>query len=68
MAMTSAGPPLPGSLTKTLAQALPEPLLHHALQRRMYELPLMVARATYFALAPFIGADAAGKVATGVGV
>ena len=38
--------------------------LHHALQRRMHELPLLVARATYFALAPFIGADAAGEIAT----
>jgi putative methionine-R-sulfoxide reductase with GAF domain len=28
----------------------------------------MVPRATYFALAPFIGAEAAGEVATGVGV
>ncbi len=30
----------------------------------MRELPVMVPRATYFALAPFIGAEAAGAVAT----
>ncbi len=42
-----------------------ELMLNHALQRRMHELPVMVPRATYFALAPFIGAEAAGEVATG---
>jgi hypothetical protein len=29
----------------------------------MHELPLMVPRATYCALAPFIGAEAAGGIA-----
>ena len=41
-----------------------ELMLHHALQGRTHELPVMVPRATYFALAPFIGAEAAGEVAT----
>jgi AcrR family transcriptional regulator len=38
--------------------------LHHALQGRIGELPAMVPRATYFSLAPFIGTEAAGEVAT----
>jgi AcrR family transcriptional regulator len=54
----------PGVTIEAIAGGLFELCLHHALQRRMRELPLMVPRATYFALAPFIGADAAGKVAT----
>jgi AcrR family transcriptional regulator len=58
----------PHVASAAIAGGLFELCLHHALQRRMHELPLMVPRATYFALAPFIGADAAGKVATGVGV
>jgi AcrR family transcriptional regulator len=41
-----------------------ELMLHHALQGRIRELPAMVPRATYFALAPFIGAEAAGDIAT----
>ncbi len=47
-----------------IAGGLFELMLHHALQHRMHELPVMVPRATYFALAPFIGAEAAGEVAT----
>ena len=47
-----------------IAGGLFELVLHHALQRRVHELPVMVPRATYFALAPFIGAEAAGEVAT----
>ena len=58
----------PHVATAAIAGGLCELCLHHALQRRMHELPLMAPRATYFALAPFIGADAAGKVATGVGI
>ena len=54
----------PDVTVEAIAGGLFELCLHHALQRRMYELPLMVPRATYFALAPFIGASAAGKVAT----
>jgi AcrR family transcriptional regulator len=54
----------PRVVTAAIAGGIFELCLHHALQRRMHELPLMVPRATYFALAPFIGADAAGKVAT----
>jgi AcrR family transcriptional regulator len=54
----------PPATVEAIAGGLFELCLHHALQRRMHELPLMVARATYFALAPFIGADAAGRVAT----
>jgi AcrR family transcriptional regulator len=40
-----------------------ELILHHALQDRMHELPTMVARATYFTLAPFVGAAAAAEIA-----
>ncbi len=47
-----------------IAGGLFELMLHHALQRRVHELPVLVPRATYFALAPFIGAEAAGEVAT----
>lgn len=47
-----------------IAGGLFELMLHHALQRRVHELPVMVPRATFFALAPFIGAEAAGEVAT----
>ncbi|HEY3759806.1 MAG TPA: TetR/AcrR family transcriptional regulator [Solirubrobacteraceae bacterium] len=53
----------PHVTSAAIAGGLFELCLHHALQRRMDELPLLVPRATYFALAPFIGADAAGKVA-----
>jgi AcrR family transcriptional regulator len=54
----------PDVTVEAIAGGLFELCLHHALQRRMHELPLLVPRATYFALAPFIGADAAGTVAT----
>jgi AcrR family transcriptional regulator len=53
---------------QAIAGGLFELMLHHALQHRMQELPVMVPRATFFALAPFIGAEAAGEVATGVAV
>jgi AcrR family transcriptional regulator len=54
----------PAVTVEAIAGGLFELCLHHALQRRMHELPLLVPRATYFALAPFIGAAAAGEVAT----
>jgi AcrR family transcriptional regulator len=54
----------PAVTVEAIAGGLFELCLHHALQRRMHELPLLVPRATYFALAPFIGANAAGKIAT----
>jgi AcrR family transcriptional regulator len=50
---------------EAIAGGLFELALHHAVEHRMHELPLLVPRATYFALAPFIGADAAGRVAVG---
>jgi AcrR family transcriptional regulator len=53
----------PHITAEAIAGGLFELCLHHALQRRMHELPLMVPRATYFALAPFIGAETAGRVA-----
>jgi AcrR family transcriptional regulator len=56
----------PNVTVEAIAGGLFELCLHHALQRRMHELPLMAPRATYFALAPFIGASAAGKVATAI--
>jgi AcrR family transcriptional regulator len=55
----------PPIAVEAIAGGVFELCLHHALQRRMHELPLMVPRATYFALAPFIGADAAAEIATG---
>jgi AcrR family transcriptional regulator len=54
----------PEVTVQAIAGGLFELMLHHALQRRVHELPVMVPRATYFALAPFIGAEAAGEVAT----
>lgn len=49
--------------SEAIASGIFELCLHHALQHRMHELPLMVPRATYFALAPFIGAETAGEIA-----
>ena len=54
----------PEVMVHAIAGGLFELMLHHALQRRMHELPVMVPRATYFALTPFIGAQAAGEIAT----
>jgi AcrR family transcriptional regulator len=54
----------PAVTAQAITGGLFELALHHALQRRIHELPAMVPRATYFALAPFIGAEAAGAVAT----
>ncbi len=64
LAPKSKRPPLVAS--GAIAGGIFELALHHALQRRIHELPAMVPRATYFALAPFIGAEMAGKVAVGV--
>ena len=50
-------------MVDAIAGGIFELMLHHALQDRMSELPVMVPRATYFALAPFIGAQEAGDVA-----
>ena len=58
------GQRVPGVTIEAIAGGLFELMLHHSLQRRMHELPVMVPRATYFALAPFVGAEAAGDVAT----
>jgi len=65
---TPGGVRVPEVTVQAIGGGLFELMLHHALQRRVPELPVMVPRATYFALAPFIGAEAAGEVATGVGV
>ncbi|HWX46406.1 MAG TPA: TetR/AcrR family transcriptional regulator [Solirubrobacteraceae bacterium] len=54
----------PNVTVEAIAGGLFELCLHHALQDRMRELPVMTPRATYFALAPFIGADTAGEIAT----
>lgn len=54
----------PAIALEAISGGLFELCLHHALQRRMRELPLLIPRATYFALAPFVGADAAGEIAT----
>jgi AcrR family transcriptional regulator len=62
--LTSDGERPPEVTIEAISGGLFELCLHHALQRRMHELPLMVPRATYLALAPFIGAEAAGAIAT----
>ncbi len=67
-AHTANGARPPEVTVQAIAGGLFELMLHHALQRRMQELPVMVPRATFFALAPFVGAEAAGEVATGVAV
>jgi AcrR family transcriptional regulator len=54
----------PSVTVDAIAGGLFELCLNHALHGRLRELPAMVPRATYFALAPFIGADAAGAIAT----
>jgi AcrR family transcriptional regulator len=54
----------PEVTVEAIAGGLFELCLHHALQDRMWELPTMVPRATYFALTPFIGAQAAAEIAT----
>ncbi len=60
----SGGQRPPEVMVHAIAGGLFELMLHHALQRRVHELPVMVPRATYFALAPFVGAEVAGEVAT----
>lgn len=67
-AHTPKGQRPPEVTIHAIAGGLFELMLHHALQRRMHELPVTVPRATFFALAPFVGAEAAGEVATGVAV
>ncbi len=54
----------PDIAVQAITGGLFELALHHAMQRRMHELPAMLPRATYFALAPFIGAREASEVAT----
>jgi AcrR family transcriptional regulator len=57
------GERLPDVTVEAIAGGLFELCLHHTLQGRVHELPAMVPHATYFALAPFIGAQAASEVA-----
>jgi AcrR family transcriptional regulator len=57
----------PDITLQAITGGLFELALHHAMQRRMHELPAMIPRATFFALAPFIGAQEASEVATAPG-
>jgi AcrR family transcriptional regulator len=54
----------PEVVVEAIVGGLFELCLHHSLHDRLYELPVLVPRATYFALAPFVGADEAAQVAT----
>ncbi len=58
--------PLPPAVTiEAIAGGLFELCLTYALMRRIENLPELLPRATYFALAPFIGSEQAWHVATG---
>ncbi len=65
--LSGNGHPIPDVTVHAIAGGLFELMLHYALQRRMAELPVLVPRATFFALAPFIGGEAAAEVAVGAG-
>jgi AcrR family transcriptional regulator len=54
----------PAVTIEAIAGGVVELCLSHALQESIGELPGLVPPATYFALAPFIGAEEAGRVAT----
>jgi AcrR family transcriptional regulator len=64
LAHSGNGTRQPEVMVHAIAGGLFELMLHYALQGRIHELPVIASRATYFALAPFIGAEAAGEVAT----
>jgi AcrR family transcriptional regulator len=55
---------LPTVTIEAIAGGIFELCFSYALQRRISELPELVPRAAYFALAPFIGAEEAGQIAT----
>jgi AcrR family transcriptional regulator len=57
------GPPLPVAV-EAIAGGLFDLCLQYALQGRIHELPELTASATYIALAPFLGGEEAGRVAT----
>jgi AcrR family transcriptional regulator len=61
---TSAGDRPPAVTIEAIAGGVSELCFSYALQRRITELSELVPRATYFALAPFVGAEAAGRIAT----
>jgi AcrR family transcriptional regulator len=54
----------PAVTIEAIAGGMVELCLSHALQESIGELPGLVPSATYFALAPFIGAEEAARVAT----
>jgi AcrR family transcriptional regulator len=54
---------VPSLTVEAIMGGLFELCLTHTLQRRTWELPSLVGPATYFALAPIIGMDAAAQVA-----
>jgi AcrR family transcriptional regulator len=60
------GTPPPPVTIDAIAGGVFDLCLHYALQGRIRELPEMIATATYFALAPFLGSREAARVATAV--
>jgi hypothetical protein len=54
----------PAVIIEAIAGGIFELCLHQALQRRIHELPGQAVAATYIALAPFLGAAQAARVAT----
>jgi AcrR family transcriptional regulator len=61
---TSAQTPPPPVAIEAIAGGIFELCFSYAVGGRIAELPELTPRATYFALAPFIGAEEAGRIAT----
>jgi AcrR family transcriptional regulator len=59
----ATGRSVPAVAVEAIAGGLFELCFSHAVQGRVGELPGLVPHATYFALAPFVGAEEAGRLA-----